>query len=183
MSTSRLDILQRNLERSFRRYHADAQIRRALVAFTGLYATQLAESGTRDWTVKGLLSLAGTVAVVVLRARFKTVSQSLVMEHVQVQQAVEAQQAPDVPAKPAPASEQVYTPVTAPATVDAPNVGVVSEHGPEITFGSAGNIIATPKPGGKTTPPTAEQTCTPVTQSPTETAQPPNERQDPAPAP
>lgn len=115
VTTTRLEILDRNLTRAFVRYHADAQIRRIAGVFFGTLAMQLA-LGFHDWTYKGLLSLGAAVAVGTLRKLFPTMSWKLVQNHVGVQLAQEAAAAPTPATAPAsgPAADQVYTPVTQP---------------------------------------------------------------------
>lgn len=90
MAGSRLDVLERRLEGAFRRYHADAQIRRVAGVFAVSFAWQV-RGGFHDWTVKGLWSLLAAAGVATIRQIWKTAPQSLVMTHVRNQQALERQ--------------------------------------------------------------------------------------------
>lgn len=107
--------LERNLSREFRQYHVAAQVYRVALVFLGVLALQL-KDGWHDWTWKGLYALGVAAACATLRHFAPTVSWKLVLDHIRVAQALEAQKtARDAERSatpvPPPASADVYTPV------------------------------------------------------------------------
>lgn len=93
---TRLEVLERNLTRAKIRYHADAQIRRILGVFIGALGVQLA-TGIHDWTWKSVLAIGAAAAYATVRQIWPTVPWSLVLHHVQVQQAQESAVPPPAP--------------------------------------------------------------------------------------
>lgn len=110
--------LERTLTREFRQYHVVAQIRRVVLVFLAALALQL-KDGWHDWTWKGVYALGLAAAYGTALKLAPQVPWKMVLGHVKLAQVVAAQKDAQTGAQQAPSeptAEQVYTPVSTPAT-------------------------------------------------------------------